>query len=217
VHALTAELLPDLCLERNMTAPSVLPIARTGISPGTPRRDGARTTAATPHVGQALAVLRIATGWLFLWPFLDKLFGLGYSTTSAKAWIHGGSPTRGFLANVHVGPLQGFFHAMAGNVWADWGFMLALLGIGVALLLGVGLRVVAAGGTLLVLGMWLASWPSTRFVGGKATASTNPFLDDHLLYALMFVVFAAGSAGDTWGLGKQWAALPIVRRVPWLR
>ena len=46
---------------------------------------------------KALAVLRIAMGFLFLWAFLDKTFGLHYATPSAKAWIHGGSPTKGFL------------------------------------------------------------------------------------------------------------------------
>lgn len=184
---------------------------------GARQDDGLPSTTTSPRLGRALAVLRIAVGWLFLWPFLDKLFGLGYSTTSAKAWIRGGSPTKGFLSNVDVGPLQSFFHSLAGTTYADWGFMLALLGIGLALILGIGLRIVAIGGTALVVGMWLASWPSAKLAGGKPTASTNPFLDDHLLYALMFIVFAAGQAGDVWGLGRRWTALPAVRRLPWLR
>lgn len=192
-----------------------------------PHQPALRPAGARPHVGaepgtgtpldRALAAVRIAVGWVFLWPFLDKLFGLGYATTGAKAWIHGGSPTRGFLSHVDVGPLQGFFHALAGNVWVDGGFMLALLAIGLGLVLGIGLRAVAVGGTLLVVVMWLASWPSARTAGGTPTALTNPFLDDHLLYALMFVVLAAGRAGDTWGLGRHWAALPLVQRLPWLR
>ena len=51
----------------------------------------------THTAAKALAVLRVATGFVFLWAFLDKTFGLGYSTPSAKAWIHSGSPTLGFL------------------------------------------------------------------------------------------------------------------------
>jgi hypothetical protein len=43
----------------------------------------------------ALNPLRVALGVEFLWAFLDKTFGLGYATPSAKAWIHGGSPTKG--------------------------------------------------------------------------------------------------------------------------
>ena len=51
-----------------------------------------------------LAVLRIATGLIFLWAFLDKLFGLGYATPRRQAWIDGGSPTQGFLNSGDVGP-----------------------------------------------------------------------------------------------------------------
>ncbi|MGW3497957.1 hypothetical protein ACWDEX_30875, partial [Streptomyces sp. NPDC001020] len=56
-------------------------------------------------VACALASLRILTGFIFLWAFLDKTFGLGYSTASGKGWIDGGSPTSGFLGSVAVGPM----------------------------------------------------------------------------------------------------------------
>src|ERR1700712_3293580 len=91
----------------------------------------------TSAAAKALAVLRVSTGFLFLWAFLDKTFGLHYSTPSARAWIHGGSPTNGFLKGVAVGPLQTMFHSIAGTWWADWLFMLGLLGVGVALIAGV--------------------------------------------------------------------------------
>ena len=35
---------------------------------------------------RALAVLRYATGFIFLWAFLDKTFGLGFSTPVERAW-----------------------------------------------------------------------------------------------------------------------------------
>ena len=65
------------------------------------------------------------------------------ATPSARAWINGGSPTKGFLSGVDVGPWQSFFHNIAGDPWADWLFMLGLLGIGVALVLGIGMRMAA--------------------------------------------------------------------------
>src|SRR5919112_1332225 len=86
------------------------------------------------------AVARISIGWVFLWAFLDKTFGFGFATPAAKAWINGGSPTKGFLSNVEVGPLQSFFHSIAGNPVVDWLFLLGLLGIGVALIAGIGFR-----------------------------------------------------------------------------
>jgi thiosulfate dehydrogenase [quinone] large subunit len=42
-------------------------------------------------------------------------------------------------------------------------------------------------------------------------------MDDHLIYAGVLAVLALTAAGDTLGLGKQWANLPIVQRRPWLR
>ncbi|MEV6932690.1 hypothetical protein AB0M46_50500, partial [Dactylosporangium sp. NPDC051485] len=93
----------------------------------------------TRTAARALAVLRYATGFVFLWAFADKLLGLGYSTPTAKAWINGGNPTKGFLANVHAGPLQQFFHTIAGTWYANWLFMAGLLGIGLALTAGIAL------------------------------------------------------------------------------
>src|SRR4030095_7307470 len=67
----------------------------------------------TKAAARALAVLRISTGFVFLWAFLDKTFGFGYATPSAKAWINGGSPTKGFLSSIDVGPFQNVFHTIA--------------------------------------------------------------------------------------------------------
>src|ERR1700712_1791147 len=61
-----------------------------------------------------LAVLRLATGFIFLWAFLDKAFGLGFSTPAARAWIHGGTPSQGFLTGPGVtGPLKPLFAGIA--------------------------------------------------------------------------------------------------------
>ncbi len=86
-----------------------------------------------------LTGVRLAIGFEFLWAFLDKVFGLGYSTASAKAWIHGGSPTTGFLSHADGGPLRGVFHWLAGMTAVDYLFMAGLLGVGVALICGIAL------------------------------------------------------------------------------
>ena len=175
------------------------------------------------HTGQSagansLAVLRIATGLLFLWAFLDKLFGLGYATPNAKAWIAGGSPTKGFLSSVDVGPFATAFHAIAGTWWADWLFMAGLLGIGIAVTLGIALRLSAITGTVMMLLMWVAEWPPARTTAaGEPTMSTNPVIDYHLVYALVLIALAATAAGATWGLGNLWSRLPFVDHNSWLR
>ena len=161
----------------------------------------------------SVAALRIGAGFIFLWAFLDKTFGLHYSTASSKAWIHGGSPTKGFLSHVAVGPFQSAFHSMAGNGFVDWLFMLALLGIGTALILGVGMRVAAVSGVLLVGMMWLAVFPPARYTAaGTATGSVNPLVDDHVLEALTLIVLAVVGTGSRLGLGAMWARIPFVQR-----
>ncbi|GIJ34337.1 DoxX family membrane protein [Verrucosispora sp. WMMD703] len=171
----------------------------------------------TTTAARALAVLRISTGLVFIWAFLDKTFGLGYATPAERAWINGGSPTKGFLANVEVGPLQSVAHSIAGTWWANALFMVGLAAIGLALIAGVGLRVAAASGTLMMALMWLAEFPLARFTaGGDPTGSTNPVVDYHLIYAVVLVALAAAYAGHTWGLGRLWARLPFVQRHRWM-
>jgi thiosulfate dehydrogenase (quinone) large subunit len=166
----------------------------------------------------SLAVLRVSMGFVFLWAFLDKAFGLHYSTPSAKAWIHGGSPTKGFLTSVDVGPLQSWFHSIAGTWWADWLFMLGLLGVGLTLILGVLMYAGTAAGVALLGFMWLAEFPLAQHTSaGVASGSTNPFADYHYIYAVVLVVLALTGAAQTWGLGRMWAAQPVIRRHPWLR
>ena len=174
---------------------------------------------------KALAVLRLGFGFTFLWAFLDKTFALGFHTGAitneegartgidfmAKdaAWLNGGSPTEGFLLYgiPADNPFKDFFNSMAGDAWADWLFMIGLLGIGLALTLGIGMRIAAAAGALLYMLMYAASIP----------LENNPIVDDHVLGAISLVVLALVLAGDTWGAGKAWARTHLVREYPVLR
>ena len=162
-------------------------------------------------------LLRIALGFMFLWPFLDKLFGLGYATPGAKSWLNGGSPTKGFLSHVAVGPFQGMFHAIAGNFFINILFMAALLGVGVAMLLGVALRPAAISGSILLVMMWAAEWPMAKFTSaGDPTSSTNPLIDTHIIMALGLIVVAV-LGSSMWSLGNWWAKQHIVIENPVLR
>jgi thiosulfate dehydrogenase (quinone) large subunit len=180
--------------------------------------DHATSNLTTAPARHWLAVSRVAVGFIFLWAFVDKTFGLGYSTAPAKAWINGGSPTSGFLGHVETGPLRTFFVGLAGSSVVDVLFMLGMLAVGVSLILGVGLRVAAVAGTLIMLMMWVAEWPlASVTAAGDPSGSTNPIVDYHLIYALMAIVCALTAAGRTWGLGRRWESTSLVKRVPWLR
>ncbi|MDW5593683.1 DoxX family membrane protein [Conexibacter stalactiti] len=152
------------------------------------------------------AAARIALGSIFLWAFLDKFFGLGHETASADSVLNGGNPTKGFLANA-VGPFDGIYHGIAGNVVVNVLFMGGLLALGVALIGGIAMRFAAVAGALMMVLMWSASLPPANHV----------FMDDHLVYAIVLVGLALVSAGDTLGLGRRWSQLKLVQRLPWLR
>jgi thiosulfate dehydrogenase [quinone] large subunit len=164
------------------------------------------------------AAIRLSLGWTFLWAFFDKALALGHDTgldpkTGAidyfgpAAWIHGGSPTAGFLGFATKGPLAGFYQGLAGNVVVDWIFMLGLLGIGVALVLGIGMRMAAVTGAAMLVMMWSAVLPPAN----------NLFMDDHLVYALALVLLALIGAGRTIGLGRRWERIPFVQEHGWLK
>jgi thiosulfate dehydrogenase [quinone] large subunit len=163
------------------------------------------TTAATA-ARYVFGAVRLALAWTFLWAFADKTFGLGHETAAKAAWINGGSPTKGFLGHGAAGPFADFYHSIAGAAWADWLFMIGLLGIGIALALGIGMRIAAASGALLYVLMWSVVLPPEN----------NPFMDDHLINAGVLVGLALIGAGATLGLGRWWGETTLVKRLPWL-
>jgi thiosulfate dehydrogenase [quinone] large subunit len=164
-----------------------------------------------------LVGLRLALGFEFLWAFVDKTFGFGYATPRSGAWIHGGSPTNGFLAHANAGPFQGTFRSLAGVTGIDWLFMIGLLGIGLAFILGVAIRPAAIAGALMLSLMWAAVWVPAKIAGGQPTGSNNPFVDDHIVGIFGFIAVAAFATWGTGYLGRKWAALPIVANRSWLR
>lgn len=165
--------------------------------------DDSRGTRVAPQIW---GLTRIALSTVFLWAFVDKLFGFGQGTPAERAWLNGGSPTTGYLGGVE-GPMAPFFNAMSGAAWADWAFMLGLLGIGVALALGVTMRIAAVSGALMLVLMWAASLP----------LENNPVIDDHIIYSIVLFGLAAAHAGRTFGFGKTWEKLTLVKRLPILK
>lgn len=149
-------------------------------------------------------VARLSLGWIFLWAFFDKLWGLGFNTAPDKAWIVGGSPTMGFLSFATTGPFAELFKSMAGNVFIDILFMGGLLLLGVALILGIGMRLAGYGGAIMMLLMYLAVLPKEH----------NPFLDEHIVYAALLILLAEYKTGRIFGLGTWWSKTKLVKKYP---
>lgn len=166
----------------------------------------------------AWALLRIVLGYIFLWAFLDKTFGLGFATCKSavsgsvnlgcsQAWIHGGSPTAGFLGHAVSGPFASFYHRLAGHALVDWLFMLGLLFIGLGLLLGVWVRTAAFAGIAMLLLMWSSLlWPAE-----------TPGVDEHIIYALALFGIALVDEHQVLGLRKAWLKTSVAKALPFLR
>jgi thiosulfate dehydrogenase [quinone] large subunit len=166
-------------------------------------------------------VLRLAMGWIFLWAFLDKLLALGFATgrnpeTGAvdrfgdAAWINGGSPTDGFLQfGLHTKePFTGFYDSLVGSPLIEWGYMLSMALIGAALLLGIATRLAAWAGV---------AWMALFYTAAAIWPENNPFLDDHVVYAIVLAGIATVGAGRYYGLGRRWERIGFVAKHPVLR
>ena len=157
-----------------------------------------------------IVVLRVLLGFTFLWAFLDKAFGLGYSTKSAAAWIHGGSPTAGFLVHGTQGFLAPFFQSIAYSPIVAWLFMLGLLFVGLSFVFGTKVRLASYAGALMLFLMYLA-------VGTWIPGSTNPLIDDHIVYAILMLAIGHARYAVRWDVVRNWwVRLLMVKRRSWL-
>jgi thiosulfate dehydrogenase [quinone] large subunit len=181
-------------------------------------------------LGVMLGLLRLALGWTFLWAFIDKMFALGFSTgrvvdeaTGATsidflgdaAWINGGSPTAGVLGFAMKGPFVDLYQAITGfqmtdagptsAAWVDWVYMFSMLAIGLALILGIGVKLASIGGIVWMVIFYTATaiWPEH-----------NPFMDDHVVEALVLGALFFANAGIYLGLGKIWQRAELVKKYP---
>jgi thiosulfate dehydrogenase [quinone] large subunit len=128
-------------------------------------------------------LLRVSMGFVFLWAFFDKTFGLGFATKFENAWIRGGSPTTGFLNFGVKGPFAEIFQSLAGVAVVDWLFMLGLLFVGLALIFNRFVKWGAIAGSIMLFLMYLA----------LLLPENNPVIDDHLIYILVLVLISLNS------------------------
>ena len=154
-----------------------------------------------------IAITRFVMAAQFLGAFFDKLFGLGFTTAPDKAWIRGGSPTAGFLTKSATGPFKVIYNAIGGKGLTNWLFMLALLLVGIALLLGIGMKIGTISGSVLMFFMWTAVLPKPG----------NIFqIDDHVVNILVLLILLLLKAGQVAGFGRWWTSTKLVKRLPWL-
>lgn len=154
-----------------------------------------------------LALLRISIGFLFLWAFFDKLFGLSFSTTPDKSWLNGVSPTYGFLKMGTHGPFKPLFESLAGNQVVDILFMTGLLFIGIAFTLGIMRKLSTLSASILLILMYLALFPPAN----------NPLIDEHIIYIFVVQLLLQLHSGNVWGLREWWEKTPLVKSYSFLK
>lgn len=144
----------------------------------------------------SIFLLRVSLGWLFFYAGIAKVLDPAWSSA-------------GYLANAKTFPL--FYASLlrpdflpAVDFLNEWGLTL----IGVSLIFGVFVRLSSVFGILLML---LYYFPILSF------PYPNPhsfIVDEHIIYALVFLLFAALKAGRVWGLDAWCANLPVCRKFP---
>jgi thiosulfate dehydrogenase [quinone] large subunit len=144
-----------------------------------------------------LFLLRLGIGWVFFYAGWSKVVTF---FTADKDWT-----AAGFLGNLE-GTFADLFSGMAGNALVDYLNAYGLLLIGVAIILGVLVRWSAFWGAALMLLYWLAEFPPEHAY----------IIDDHIVYALVFVFLAAAGAGRGCGLDKSIEDSGLVKSNPWL-
>jgi thiosulfate dehydrogenase [quinone] large subunit len=115
---------------------------------------------------------------------------------SAKGYLLGAKTFPGFyqwLASPGILPVINFVNA--------WGLTM----LGVSLILGIGVRLSSVLGAVLMILYW---FPVLQF----PYVEHGFLVDEHVIYALVLLYFAAVRAGRVWGLENWCANLPICRK-----
>ena len=135
----------------------------------------------------SLVGLRVALGWVMLYSGFTKIIDPEWSAA-------------GYLVNAKTFPA--FYQWLADpalipftNLFNEW----ALALLGVSLILGFGVRLSSILGAGLML---LYYFPILRF---PYVAEHSYIIDDHIIYALVFVLLAVTRAGRIWGLDERFA------------
>ena len=146
----------------------------------------------------SLFLLRIATGWFMFYAGITKVIDPAWS---AAGYLAGAKHVVGFyqwLAGPGILPFVNFIN--------EWGLTL----LGVSLIFGIGVRLSATLGIVLMALYYLAlafPYPDAHSL----------IVDDHIIYACALLVLASMRAGRAWGLERWCASLPICSRFPVLR
>lgn len=150
---------------------------------------------ATGAGAKAIAVVRVATGVIFLFFAEYKLVSPAFAYGGFEGWIHqfvdNGMPV-GFMRVVLVN--FALVHPVLCARMVAWGE----LAIGLSLVLGLLVRPASVGGAILMIALALSTW----YAPGHGAATWKYFGAnlDHIPLLFLFAIFFVARAGEVWGL-----------------
>ena len=151
----------------------------------------------------SLVAFRILLGWMFIWGFLDKMFGLGFETPSGSGVIDGGSPSS-FVTYVSGGVFEGLFDSLAGNTIVDFLLMAGLLILGVTLIVGIASKLTTIFSIVFTVVMFCLCVPPTD----------NPLIDYHIMLAVGIAIVYFFNGFEYISLNEKWKSTKIVEMFP---
>ena len=147
----------------------------------------------------SLFSLRLSVGWLLFYAGLTKVLDPAWSAAGYLAGAKTFTVFYSWLAGPGLLPIINFLNG--------WGVML----LGLALILGIFVRLSAWLGVLLMLLYYL---PILDFPYPNAHSL---IVDEHVIYALALIILANFHAGQAWGLETWCSNLPLCSKFPKLR
>ena len=147
----------------------------------------------------ALFSLRVGIGWLMFYAGITKILNPAWS---AAGYLAGAKTFTGFYqwaSQPGILPVINFIN--------EWGLFL----LGISLMLGIGVRLSSVLGAALML---LYYFPLLDF---PYPTPHSFIVDEHIIYALVLLLFAAMRAGRVWGLETWCSRLPVCAAFPRLR
>ena len=147
----------------------------------------------------SIFLLRISLGWMYFWAGITKVFNPEWSAAGYLQKAKTFPEFFQWLTTQRLLPSVNFLN--------EWGLTL----LGVALILGVFVRVSSSLGMMLMLLYYL---PILQF----PHPNPNSFLvDQHIIFIVALLVLISFRAGRTWGLENWCSSLPICSKFPKLR
>lgn len=135
-----------------------------------------------------LFLTRIAMGWLMFYAGITKVLDPEWT---AAGYLNNAKTFSGFFSSLTAPGILPFI-----NFINEWGLTL----LGVSLILGIFVRLSSVLGAALML---LYYFPVLEF---PIIAPHSYIVDEHIIYTLVLLAFAALRVGRSWGLDSKFAS-----------